>query len=623
MDARPAAPRHRRLGRRRQVHADRPPAARLEAAARATTSRPCRATATGPTSPRSPTACAPSASRASRSTSPTASSPRRGARSSSPTRPGTSATRATWSPARRPPTSAIVLIDARNGLLEQSRRHADLSALLGIRHLVACVNKMDLVDWDEERFREIETRVRRAGRSGSSIPDADGDPDLRAARRQRRRPLDAHALVRRAAAARAPRDGRGRARPQPRRRAPPGAVDDPPARRRDRGATRASSPAASLRSRATRWSVCRRARARRSRRSTRSTARREPRVPPLSVAVRLEDELDVGPRRPRLRPGDAPVVGARARRHRLLDGRGPAAARRALRAQAHDPHRARDRAGRSTPRCDIDDARGREPRPRRSAQRHRPHHAAHRAPVLADPYADNRVDRRVHPHRRAHQRHRRAPGMVEEARERRAAEPERARRHLAPVRARRATSAGSALGAARRDGLADRAAGVGQVDDRRRARARAGGGRAPPTCSTATTSATGCPATSASSPATAPRTSAASPTSRGCSPTPAWSPSSRSCRPFAADREARRASCTRPPGCRSSRCFVDTAGRGVRAPRPQGPVREGPRRASCPGFTGVDAPYEAPEDPEVHIAGADSSVDDAVEAIFRRLEQDR
>jgi bifunctional enzyme CysN/CysC len=51
---------------------------------------------------------------------------------------------------------AVVLVDARNGVLEQSRRHAYLSAQLGIKHMVACVNKMDLVDWDEARFREIE-----------------------------------------------------------------------------------------------------------------------------------------------------------------------------------------------------------------------------------------------------------------------------------------------------------------------------------------------------------------------------------------------------------------------------------------------------------------------------------
>src|SRR6187551_2428541 len=51
---------------------------------------------------------------------------------------------------------ALVLVDARKGLLEQSRRHAYLSSLLGIRHIVAVVNKMDLADWDEQPFRRIE-----------------------------------------------------------------------------------------------------------------------------------------------------------------------------------------------------------------------------------------------------------------------------------------------------------------------------------------------------------------------------------------------------------------------------------------------------------------------------------
>jgi bifunctional enzyme CysN/CysC len=50
---------------------------------------------------------------------------------------------------------ALILIDARNGVVEQSRRHAFLSNLLGIPHMVVCVNKMDLVDWDRERFDEI------------------------------------------------------------------------------------------------------------------------------------------------------------------------------------------------------------------------------------------------------------------------------------------------------------------------------------------------------------------------------------------------------------------------------------------------------------------------------------
>ena len=50
---------------------------------------------------------------------------------------------------------AIVLIDARNGVVQQSRRHAFISSLLRIPHLVVCVNKMDLVDHDEAVFNAI------------------------------------------------------------------------------------------------------------------------------------------------------------------------------------------------------------------------------------------------------------------------------------------------------------------------------------------------------------------------------------------------------------------------------------------------------------------------------------
>ncbi len=51
---------------------------------------------------------------------------------------------------------AIVLVDARKGLLPQSRRHSYISALLGIPNLAIAINKMDLVDYDEEVFRQIE-----------------------------------------------------------------------------------------------------------------------------------------------------------------------------------------------------------------------------------------------------------------------------------------------------------------------------------------------------------------------------------------------------------------------------------------------------------------------------------
>ena len=49
----------------------------------------------------------------------------------------------------------IVLVDARHGLLEQSRRHAFLASLLGVQHIVLAVNKMDLIDWDQERYKWI------------------------------------------------------------------------------------------------------------------------------------------------------------------------------------------------------------------------------------------------------------------------------------------------------------------------------------------------------------------------------------------------------------------------------------------------------------------------------------
>jgi sulfate adenylyltransferase large subunit len=50
---------------------------------------------------------------------------------------------------------SIVLVDARNGVSEQTRRHAAIASLLRIPHLVVCVNKMDLVDYDEEVFDRI------------------------------------------------------------------------------------------------------------------------------------------------------------------------------------------------------------------------------------------------------------------------------------------------------------------------------------------------------------------------------------------------------------------------------------------------------------------------------------
>jgi bifunctional enzyme CysN/CysC/sulfate adenylyltransferase subunit 1 len=54
---------------------------------------------------------------------------------------------------------SIVLVDARQGVIEQTRRHTFIAAMLGIPHLVIAINKMDLVAWSEERFQEIRDEI--------------------------------------------------------------------------------------------------------------------------------------------------------------------------------------------------------------------------------------------------------------------------------------------------------------------------------------------------------------------------------------------------------------------------------------------------------------------------------
>ncbi|CPZ29173.1 Probable CysN/CysC bifunctional enzyme [Mycobacteroides abscessus] len=54
---------------------------------------------------------------------------------------------------------AILLVDARAGVLRQTRRHARIAKLLGIKHFVAAVNKIDLVDFDAQRFTEVDREL--------------------------------------------------------------------------------------------------------------------------------------------------------------------------------------------------------------------------------------------------------------------------------------------------------------------------------------------------------------------------------------------------------------------------------------------------------------------------------
>ena len=60
---------------------------------------------------------------------------------------------------------AIILIDARKGVLTQTRRHTFIATLLGIRHLVVAVNKMDLMHYDQKVFDAIEADYRDFAKS--------------------------------------------------------------------------------------------------------------------------------------------------------------------------------------------------------------------------------------------------------------------------------------------------------------------------------------------------------------------------------------------------------------------------------------------------------------------------
>ena len=89
---------------------------------------------------------------------------------------------------------AILLVDARKGLLPQTRRHSLIVSLLGIRHVVLAVNKIDLVDFSEARFREI-VEAFKIFAEPLNFRTRGGDPDVGPFRRQRLVGEPAHALA--------------------------------------------------------------------------------------------------------------------------------------------------------------------------------------------------------------------------------------------------------------------------------------------------------------------------------------------------------------------------------------------------------------------------------------------
>ena len=174
----PAPLPHLRLGRRRQVDPDRPACSTIAAR--------CRRTSSKGSTDFSLLADGLEAEREQGITIDVAYlyfATRRSAASSSPTRRATSNIPATWRPAPRNAELAIVLVDASKGVLTQTRRHATIARLLGIRSFVLAVNKMDLVGFDRgavrgdpRRFRRLRARGRHRRASPPSRSRAlDGD----------------------------------------------------------------------------------------------------------------------------------------------------------------------------------------------------------------------------------------------------------------------------------------------------------------------------------------------------------------------------------------------------------------------------------------------------------------
>ena len=107
---------------------------------------------------------------------------------------------------------AIVLVDARQGVVAQTRRHSIIASLLGIRHVIVAINKIDLVDFDREVFERIAADYSGV-RQEPELQVDHADPDLGALWRQRHDAVGADRLVFGPDAGRASRNGgRGRYR---------------------------------------------------------------------------------------------------------------------------------------------------------------------------------------------------------------------------------------------------------------------------------------------------------------------------------------------------------------------------------------------------------------------------
>ena len=238
---------------------------------------------------------------------------------------------------------AVVLVDARKGVIEQTRRHTLIASLLAVPHIVFAVNKMDLVGFDEGRFREIERELAEltealGGRDEVAIPIAALHGDNVVEPSERMPWWDGPTLLR------APGGHRARGRSQPRRPPLSGAVGDPahvgrvPRLPRLRGPGRRRSLAGRRRRARAPVRIADDGRRRRDgRRPDRRGAPGDVRDDPPRGRDRRPAWRHA--RRPGRSAGDRPC----ARGDALLDERAPAGAGSPARHQAHDANRARRR----------------------------------------------------------------------------------------------------------------------------------------------------------------------------------------------------------------------------------------------------------------------------------------
>ena len=246
---------------------------------------------------------------------------------------------------------SLVLVDARAGVVEQSKRHAYIASLLRIPHLVVCVNKMDLVDWSEERFEEIREEftdfaagldfedilfVPISALLGDNVVDRSENmpwyegpallDHLEHVEMASDRNFEDAALP--GAVGRAP--AAGRAPRLPRLRRPGGR------RRADARATRS-------------WCCRPGARTRIAAIDT-YDGELDAAYPPMSVTLLLEDDLDLGRGDMLVGADDAPEPVRELTADVCWMADAPLRAARALRDQAHHPHRPRGRRGGRAPR---------------------------------------------------------------------------------------------------------------------------------------------------------------------------------------------------------------------------------------------------------------------------------